>query len=172
MKNVLIVLSLVLLSFLPAEAKSDRQAAKDMKLWVAAVEKICSPVLENLSCATLKQNMPVETNNKNPQSHRTWAHLEAFGRTLTGIGPWLELGPDDSKEGVLRERFIRMTLEALDNAVDPDSPDFHLDYYNSFVIHPMLTQVLEIAARHIPEWRVNSRGSSDAIPDMPGSRKG
>ena len=32
-----------------------------------------------------------------------------------------------------------------------DGPEFRFDYYNSFVIHPMLMQVLDVASRHVPE---------------------
>jgi len=52
------------------------------------------------------------------------SHLEAVGRTLCGIAPWLELGNDKSKEGILREKYILMTLAGLKNAVDSTSPDF------------------------------------------------
>jgi hypothetical protein len=33
-----------------------------------------------------------------------------------------------------------------------DGPDFHWDYYNSFVIHPMLLTVLEVMARSASGW--------------------
>ena len=32
-----------------------------------------------------------------------------------------------------------------------DGPDFHLDYYNSFVIQPMLMQILEVVSKHEPQ---------------------
>ena len=123
MKYTLLTLSLVLLSVFFADAKTDRKASQDRTFWVATMEKVCSPVLENLSKGTLRQNMPVESFHKDPEYAKAFAHLEAFGRILTGIGPWLELGPDDTKEGRLRAEFIRMTLDALKNSVDPSSPD-------------------------------------------------
>lgn len=33
-----------------------------------------------------------------------------------------------------------------------DGPRFHWDYYNAFVIHPMLLDVLDVAGRHAPRW--------------------
>ena len=123
MKNVLVALVIVLLSGLSLDAKVDRKAAKDREYWVSVMERVCAPVLQNLSENTLRQNMPVETINKKPGALKEFAHLEAFGRTLTGIAPWLELGPDDTKEGRLRGQFIEMTLTALKNSVDPSSPD-------------------------------------------------
>jgi hypothetical protein len=34
-----------------------------------------------------------------------------------------------------------------------DGPSFHWDYYNSFVIHPMLRAVVERLGRHEPRWQ-------------------
>ena len=58
------------------------------------------------------------------RSRTNFAPLEAFGRTLAGIAPWLELGPDDSAEGKLRAHFIDLAVKSLANATDPHSPDF------------------------------------------------
>lgn len=116
--GLLIIIATVTIVF-SGEAK----AAGHRKTWVDMVEKVCTPVLENLSKGTLRKNMPVETNNNNPESIQSVTHLEALGRTLTGIAPWMELGPDQTKEGKVRARFINMTLLALKNAVDPQSED-------------------------------------------------
>lgn len=51
-------------------------------------------------------------------------YLEAVGRLLCGIAPWLELGPDQTPEGKLRAKYIELTLKGLKNAVDPNSPDY------------------------------------------------
>ena len=34
-----------------------------------------------------------------------------------------------------------------------DGPDFHFDYYNSFVIHPMLLDVLDVVRDEMPAWK-------------------
>ena len=34
-----------------------------------------------------------------------------------------------------------------------DGPDFHFDYYNSFVIHPMLLDVLDALSEENPAWK-------------------
>ena len=97
--------------------------ATDRKAWVDALVKTASPVIENLAAGTLKKNMPYETLNSNPY-HRSVSYLEAVGRTVCGIAPWLELGADDTEEGRLRARFIDLTVKGLKNAVDPSSPDY------------------------------------------------
>jgi hypothetical protein len=33
-----------------------------------------------------------------------------------------------------------------------DGPEFHWDYYNSFVIHPMLVEALDVVGNDAPEW--------------------
>lgn len=47
----------------------------------------------------MRRDMPVEAVASDKEEHRRYSHLEAFGRLMTGIAPWLELGPDDSDEG-------------------------------------------------------------------------
>ena len=97
--------------------------SSDRKLWVETLTKVAGPVLENLAAGTLKHNLPYETLNSDP-GHKVVSYLEAVGRTICGIAPWLELGPDDTEEGQLRERFINLTVKGLTNAVDPSSPDY------------------------------------------------
>jgi hypothetical protein len=95
----------------------------DREYSVDVLTKIAAPVLEALSKGELKARMPVHDWEK----HRAaWTHYEAFARTLAGIAPWLELGPDDSPEGRLRARFIELARKSLINATDPAS----LDYMN------------------------------------------
>ena len=101
--------------------RPDGQA--DRKVWVDALVKVADPVLSNLAAGTLKKNMPYETRHQD-EGHRVVAYLEAVGRTICGIAPWLELGPDNSDEGRLREKYIELTVKGLRNAVDPSSPDY------------------------------------------------
>ena len=67
--------------------------------------------------------MPVETVSgaANPSNART-THLEALGRLLVGIAPWLELGPDETSEGQLREKYIQLMLKSIEYGFDPESP--------------------------------------------------
>ena len=34
-----------------------------------------------------------------------------------------------------------------------DGADFHLDYYNSYVIHPMLLQILKVTVKQRPSFQ-------------------
>jgi len=86
--------------------------------------KIADPVLESLSKNQLKERMPVESAPNQEADRKNYSYLEALGRTLAGMAPWLELGPDDSTEGKLREKYILLALQSIRNATDPESVDF------------------------------------------------
>lgn len=113
-KSVLFLIVALLLSF--------TSMANDREYWCKMATRIALPVLENLSNGTLKKNMPVETVNGANRS--SVSHLEAFGRLMCGIAPWLELGPDNTSEGMSRTRLIELSIRSVHNAVDPASPDY------------------------------------------------
>jgi len=94
----------------------------DRRLWVETLDRIARPVLENLAAGTLKKNMPFESLSSDPLRHEV-SYLEAVGRTICGIAPWLELGPDDTEEGKLRSQYINIVVKGLKNGVNPQSPD-------------------------------------------------
>ena len=68
---------------------------------------------------------------------RSVMYLEAFGRTLCGLAPWLELGEDNTEEGQLRKEYISLTLKAIKNAVDPKSQDT-LNWDGSLIKQPLV----------------------------------
>ena len=92
--------------------------------WISVLTKIATPLLNSLSNETLRKNMPVECVPGNIDSRRMVTHLEAFGRLIAGISPWLELGEDATSEGKLRKKFIELTRKCLSVSVNPASPDF------------------------------------------------
>ena len=108
-----------------AEVSKQNTGAEDRKVWVNTLVKIADPVLTNLADNTLKTNMPQES--LSPERAGKYCHLEAIGRTICGIAPWLELGEDDTEEGRLRGKYIRLAVKGLANAVNPDAPDY-LDF--------------------------------------------
>jgi len=96
--------------------------ANDRTYWVSVARRLVEPVLTNLAAGTLKLRMPVE--EVAGANRRPVTHLEAFGRLLAGIAPWLELGAENSEEGRLRQRYAELARTALAQAVNPSSPDF------------------------------------------------
>ncbi len=107
---------------LPTRADAEISAgAADRAFAVQTLTRVAEPVLVSLAEGKLRERLP----------HHDWEHdranyapLEAFGRTLAGIAPWLELGPDATPEGQLRATFIGLGVKSLANASDPLSPDF------------------------------------------------
>ncbi|HTB86065.1 MAG TPA: DUF2264 domain-containing protein [Candidatus Sulfotelmatobacter sp.] len=105
-----------------ADKKIEARPGEDRAYWVSILEKIARPVLENLSQRELKKKMPVE---QHPRGEREkCSHLEAFGRLLCGITPWLALESPDDDELKLQGEFIKLAQTSLDSATDPQSPDF------------------------------------------------
>lgn len=118
-KNIFLV---CLLMFpLMASAQQPLSGEQERAFWVKTMIRIAHPVVSNLAEGTLKKNMPYESLVGNTQH---FSYLEAVGRTVCGIAPWLELGPDQTPEGKLREKYINLVVKGLKNAVNPDSPDY------------------------------------------------
>lgn len=93
---------------------------KDREYCVQVLDRIAGPVIRSLAGGKLKQQLPL---GNGEQSRRDFTHLEAFGRTLSGIAPWLALGTDDTAEGQLRREYAALSVKALVMATDPTSPD-------------------------------------------------
>jgi len=109
-------LAVLLTASLPAA-----EPLTDRAYQVQVMERISRPVLEAVAAGRLKAVFP----------RPAWAGdrsdfviLEVIGRTLSGIAPWLALGPDASPEGVLRSEYIELSRKALIGITDPASPDF------------------------------------------------
>jgi hypothetical protein len=94
----------------------------DREYWIGVMRRLADPVLNNLANGTLKARMPVE--QADGADRRSVTHLEALGRLLAGMSPWLELPADTTEEGQLRTHYAALAQRAIGRAVDPSSPDF------------------------------------------------
>jgi len=99
-------------------------AESDRAYWIRLLTRLANPVLENLARGTLKRNMPVETASGNAGDRPKYTHLEALGRLLAGIAPWLEAPLEAGGERELQQHYAALAREALRSASDPHSPDF------------------------------------------------
>jgi hypothetical protein len=104
---------------IPANRRAEAQQSLDataphFSVWSSYGTKLAEPVLRNLANGTLRARMPVEQAAN--VDRRGVTHLEAFGRLLAGIAPWLENGAAPV--------YPQLVLQGLDRAVDPKSPDF------------------------------------------------
>jgi len=96
----------------------------DRAFWVKTLYRISYPVIHNLANGTLKKNMPLELGPGYYSQAKEITYLEALGRTLAGLAPWLALPDDESKEGIIRKKLRVEVLAALKNAADPNNPDY------------------------------------------------
>jgi|SRR5581483_4848969 len=97
---------------------------EDRKFWLQTLAKVSDPVLTAASQRRLKELMPVEAPHGNFSERSQYTHLEALGRLLTGIAPWLESGSSTGKEGTLRSHYADLARRAIDAGTDPTSRDF------------------------------------------------
>jgi hypothetical protein len=96
----------------------------DRDYWLSVLTRIADPVLSALSRKQLKATMPVEAPHNNVADRKKYTYLEALGRLLCGIAPWLESATSAGPEGNLRQRYCDLARRAIASAVDPSSPDY------------------------------------------------
>ena len=104
----------------PATGPDDRAYA------LGLLDKMAGPILSRMAQGRLQAQWK-------PELSPTWdgrspkvAYLEAFGRLIDGIAPWLALPDDASAEGRLRARLRTQALQSYAHSVDPKSPDYLL----------------------------------------------
>ncbi len=117
-------------SLMPDTASTVQQNADsvpDREQWINFVERVSNPVLEALSRQQLRRTMPVEAAAGHEKERAIGSPLEAFGRLLSGLTPWLELDSspaESAKEAALRGRYRSWAKQAIASALDPSSPDY------------------------------------------------
>ncbi|TGV04610.1 DUF2264 domain-containing protein [Flavivirga rizhaonensis] len=122
--------------------------AEDREYCIKLMQKIVDPVLIAVGEQKLNEVLPRkdwETSNKRCDIRTT--NIQAVGRTLSGLSPWLSLGTDNTKEGKLRAKYIDLSLSALINITDPTSTDYLFDkdsetyeriVHNAYLAYPLL----------------------------------
>lgn len=124
--NITLVAAALLLFVTASKAQSptaaDNVGTIERAYLVNTLTRIADPLLNALSKNELKKLMPVEA--VNPKDRQQYTYLEAFGRLLAGMAPWLELGPDNTTEGQLRKKYIDLAVLGIHNATDPKAADF------------------------------------------------
>jgi len=102
---------------------TDAAPADDRRYWLSVLGKLATPVLGHLARRNLRKFMPVEA-ARNVNDRARYTHLEAFGRLMCGIAPWLEAGGLDAEESGRQRAILDLAHAALDAATNPQSPDF------------------------------------------------
>lgn len=102
--------------------KPAEKAVGHREYWLGQMLAIAGPVLQNGSRRQLKAAMPVEI--RKGASQRTSSHLEAVGRLLSGMAPWIELELTDQTEASRQAEIRKLAIETIRSVVDPASPDY------------------------------------------------
>lgn len=103
------------------------QLAHDRAYWVSVANRLATPVLAVASVGELQAKMPVEARPGHVERRARVTHLEALGRLLCGLAPWLELRGERGEEETLRSRFAEQAQAAIAHATDPASPG-HMNF--------------------------------------------
>ncbi len=91
------------------------------KEWLSVLTQIVGPVLDALANGKLKETMPLSFHGQRAE----FAPLEAFGRSMLGLAPWLEADiGEDSEEYGEQKAYREKALRCIAMATDPQSPDF------------------------------------------------
>lgn len=93
------------------------------KKWLGYMNKIAYPIIFNGANGTLRKTLPVT----DEQRKRGVAYLEAIGRTVNGIAPWLELDEskiEDPEEKKIQREYRNLTRLCMANSADPESTDY------------------------------------------------
>ncbi len=92
------------------------------RYWLDTMLRIAGPVLRALAEDRLVETMPIES--KSPREDRAnYTYLEAFGRTLVGLAPWLELDGLTGEEAALQAEYRELVRRGMHHAVTPGCRD-------------------------------------------------
>jgi len=93
--------------------------------WLDYLQKLSAPILTTLANNQLKEKMPVEAKEVSLVKDRAkYTHLEAFGRLLAGIAPWLGLTQLNPAETQLQEKYFALVLKGIENTTNPSAKDY------------------------------------------------
>ncbi len=130
------------------------------KEWLDALLRIVSPVLDSLERGQLKKDLPLSFH----EERADFAPLEAFGRGMLGLAPWLEAESEDleARERALQEKYRAKAIKCIAMATDPDSPDFMVFdrggqplVDTAFLAHAIVRAPKALAGSLSPEVRHN-----------------
>ena len=99
----------------------ENQTHLSRDFWVESMLQIADPVLRSMANGTLRKNMPIRSADVTNKEYCTY--LEAFGRTVCGVAPWLDAQGLKGREKELQEEYREITRRALIRAVDPEDPE-------------------------------------------------
>lgn len=100
--------------------------ATDRQTWLDIADRLARPVLTAQAEGRLRRDLPVAV-GPGGGDRRAFAPLEAVGRVLAGLAPWLDQTDGAPAECAQRAELLALARRALAVGLDPDAPD-HLDF--------------------------------------------
>lgn len=101
-----------------------QNSQSDRKNWVQHLQRIAEPVLSAAAEGKLREKMPVEQHSQAAVRNQV-TYLEAVGRLLAGIAPWLEVdGLPTGPEKDLQYRYRDLARKAIVSVTHAASPDY------------------------------------------------
>jgi hypothetical protein len=100
------------------------QIQNDRAYWVDLLDKIATPVLTNMSEGNLRKNMEMKYSPTWGARNKQVGYMEAFGRLIAGLAPFLSLPDDATGESKIREKLRKQALLSLRHGFDPNSADY------------------------------------------------
>jgi hypothetical protein len=155
----------------PAPAPKTFQAitngAEERAYLVHVLVRIAEPVLTGMAAGKL------ELPSHDWERERVqFAKLEALGRALAGISPWLELGPEQTEEGQTRSRLIELSVKSLVNATDPSLPAFlNFDRGGQALVDTAFLSQGLLRAPHQLWGRLDATQRSNVVAALKSSRR-
>lgn len=124
MKYTSIFLCIIVSFSIQAKQKQLSQEINDRVYWSNLCYQISAPILNNMSKGELQKNMQVDVSPTWDNRNKNVTYMEAFGRLMAGIAPWLTLPDGNTLEGKQRKQLREWALLSYANAVNQDSPDY------------------------------------------------
>ncbi|MDD4514545.1 DUF2264 domain-containing protein [Massilibacteroides sp.] len=122
-KSIFILILLLPISYLYSKEAPNEN---DRVYWSNLLYRMSAPVLSLMSEGKLQKEMKVEVSPAWDGRDIRVTYMEAFGRLMTGLAPWLSLPDDNTPEGKQRKQLREWALKSYAHAVDPSSPDYLL----------------------------------------------
>ncbi len=102
---------------------SQESPESNRKFWLNSLVRIAEPILSAGQSRQLKILMPVEAKEGRNKIAEVYSHLEAVGRLLCGIAPWLALEGLTGEEADIQKRMAEQARQTITSIVDPQSKD-------------------------------------------------
>lgn len=95
----------------------------DRAYWLRTLLRVVEPVLVSAAAGQLKERMPIEAAPGHQDNRKAVSALEALGRTLAGLSPWLEADVPASERSA-QQRLAGLARQAIQRSADPTLPSY------------------------------------------------